>query len=116
MPTYPTTPTPLTSPEDSLEFPVTDVEYDAVIHHVRALTPMPIRRVRLEYRGLSPTQFAIIRDFFDARRGRAERFDFTHPDGGAVFRARFVEDTLQWTIRPGGGPPHDVTVWLEEVP
>lgn len=117
MATFPATPLPRRTEEDVLDRAATTQEYDGVIRHARNRTGFSIRRTRLAYEFLPPSQFEILRDFFDARRAGADRFDFTHPITAATYKGRFVEDRLAWRVtKTASGPAYALELTVEEAP
>lgn len=115
MPTWPATPPPRLLPEDQLHRPAWSFEVERIVRHVRAIHPVKIRIVRLHYEHLTHATFETFRAFIEARRGRAQRFEFAHPNGGAAYQARVMDESFEWRIT-GPGPQYAFTVTLEEVP
>jgi hypothetical protein len=54
----------------------------------------PLHGRRLTYSGITEAEATILEDFFRARHGRVEAFNFTDPDDGSVFRMRFDQEDL----------------------
>lgn len=115
MPTWPTAPPPRMLPEDQRQRPAWSHEVDRVVRHVRPIHQVQIRVVRLAYEALSYAEFEVFRAFVEARRGRAQRFDFTHPNGGAAYQARVMDESFEWRLY-GNLPHYAFTVLIEEVP
>lgn len=113
--TYPFPPIP-TGWGESLEWSTVTLEYDRVVRHVRRRTPVSLRGVRLSYTRLSPSEFAILRAFYEAVRGRARRFWFTHPITSETYLAKFADDHLAWGTKQALGPRIDVVATIKEAP
>lgn len=114
MPTYPTSP-PANRIEDAGQsIPAISAEFGRIIRHVRERHKPILRRVRLVYQHRTLAEFTVLQTFFDAQKGRAQRFDFTDPDEGTTYKARLTSNKLAWKIT--NGARYTVVMEIEEAP
>jgi len=67
------------------------------------------RRWRIEHRNITKTQRDTVVNFFNARQGPVEAFNFTHPETGATIKVHFLSDK----ISPIKHEPNVYTIRLE---
>lgn len=71
-------------------------------HFVRDLR----KRWTIRFNLLNETDFAYLRDFFLARKGRAQGFSFVPPEGGSAVFCRFDSDEWKPRYEHGEGEPY----------
>jgi hypothetical protein len=102
---------------EALAWAALQVGMGDLVAQVRELHDVPIRVVPLAHLGLTQTDFNTMQNFWLSRKGRIERFDFTHPSEGTTFKAKFRDRGFRWIHRQTDtGPRYDVFVVIEETP
>ena len=114
MATYPTSPPPNRFEDASLDLPAITVEFNKITRQARERHKAILRRVRLVYEHRTFAEFDVIRAFFDQHKGRSIRFDFTDPDTGEAYKAKFDEPRLRWKITQGHGPQYTFVTVIKE--
>ena len=62
---------------------------------VRLSYGTPIRKFTLDYNKITKAIYDSIVDFFTARLGRYETFDWENPNDSVTYTVRFIDDTLE---------------------
>jgi len=71
------------------------------------------RAWRLEFKAISLTECNDIYDFFKARRGSWEYFNWNHPESGTNVKVRFGDDSM--TRKEVGPDAYNISTTLQEV-
>ncbi len=78
-------------------------EFESGRMQTRSKWASPRRRWHLVFRNITKTEAQAIIDFFNARKGRYERFYWTCPLDNAQYTVRFDNDALTWRV---SAPPY----------
>lgn len=115
---YPTDPKPSEVRQVDFDRKAIDVEFGRVVRQSRAKGAVALRRYALEYEGLNRAKLDVLVDFFAARKGPTERFDFTSPvpEETVAFPARFAADSSELAWEQTGAFDYKVAVEIEEAP
>jgi hypothetical protein len=114
MAVYPDSPRPGSIEIERLQYDMLSDDWRRVTRQVRRRHLVMHRRVSLRYPSLSVAQFELFLNFYTARRGPAERFEYVHPVTGEQYMVRFAAP-LQWAHIPHSDR-YMLTVELKEAP
>lgn len=92
MERYPTDPCPSNEFVQGIAFPVARTNYPNGTRQVARLTTVPISSFVIAYGSLYPAEIDILWDFYIARQGVFELFEYELQRTGEIFRVSYADE------------------------